>query len=83
MFENNPAEPGGECLWRVDPIQYGQGLDERFLRRILGRVEVTQDRERVSHSHVLEAADNLVHSGGVTGLSTFENLFECVVQELY
>ncbi len=59
VLEYDPPEPSGKCRRLAQIRQAAIRLDERFLSRIFGQVEVPQDRVRVAARHVLEPADDL------------------------
>jgi hypothetical protein len=59
MFEDNPPQPAGKGERLPKVAEVAIGVEKRLLRRVLGKMEVSEDRVRIAHGHVLEASDEL------------------------
>jgi hypothetical protein len=57
VFEDDGSKPRGEGRRLAQRRQFSIRLDESFLRGVLGKVVIPQDRSGVSHRDVLICAD--------------------------
>ena len=74
VLEDYPLEPAWKRLRTVDLVQVGIGFQEGLLGRVLGQVEIAEDRVRVTHSHVLEPLDQRSESIQVSRLGLFQSV---------
>jgi hypothetical protein len=57
LFEHDSTEPTGKRRRLSQLGERAIRLEERFLRRVFGELEVVEDRVAVANGHVLKAAD--------------------------
>ena len=68
MLEHHGAQPTDERLWMPQCRQLPEGVEKRLLRRVLGKVIVAKQGERVANRHVLEPHDEAVKRAKLTRL---------------
>ena len=59
VLVNDAPKPAGKGRRFMQLAEVDEGLQEGFLRRVLGQVLIPELGARVAHRHVLEAGDDL------------------------
>ena len=68
VLEHHGAQPTDERLRMPQRRQLAKCVEKRLLRRVLGKVVVAKQRERIANGHVLKPHDEAVKRAKLTGL---------------